>query len=87
MNIDDLQNASKKDLADQAKSLGIAGFTAMRKRLVLDLSAAGIDTDNIEGAAWGPRLPNGNATLLLVSDDNFHPQQVNQFLAFEVQRR
>src|SRR5689334_23341442 len=31
MNIDELQNASKKDLADQAKSLGIAGFGAMVK--------------------------------------------------------
>ena len=31
MNIDELQNASKKDLTDQAKSLGIAGFNAMRK--------------------------------------------------------
>lgn len=31
MNIDEIQNASKKDLTDQAKSLGIAGFNAMRK--------------------------------------------------------
>ncbi len=31
MNIDDLQNASKKELADQAKSLGIAGFGALVK--------------------------------------------------------
>ena len=68
-------------------SLHGANFSAMHKRLVLDLSTTGIDTDNIEGAAWGPRLPNGNATLLLVSDDNFHPRQVNQFLAFEVECR
>jgi len=69
-------------------SLHGANFTAMRKRLVLDLSTAGIgDTDNIEGAAWGPKLPNGNATLLLVSDDNFHSKQANRFLAFEVERR
>lgn len=31
MNIDQLQNASKKDLADQAKKLAIAGFASMRK--------------------------------------------------------
>ena len=69
-------------------SLQGADFTAMRKRLVLDLSTAGIgDTDNIEAAAWGPRLPNGNATLLLVSDDNFHPRQASRFWAFEVARR
>jgi hypothetical protein len=84
-----IYESSAADATDVSRmaSLQGGGFTAMRKRLVLDLSAAGIDTDNIEGAAWGPRLPNGNATLLLVSDDNFHPQQVNQFLAFEVQRR
>jgi hypothetical protein len=84
-----LYEASAADATDVSRTASLqgGGFIAMRKRLVLDLSAAGIDTDNIEGAAWGPRLPNGNATLLLVSDDNFHPQQVNQFLAFEVQRR
>jgi hypothetical protein len=60
----------------------------MSKRLVLDLDQAGIGlVDNIEAAAWGPRLPNGNATLMLVSDDNFAPHQVNQFLAFEVFER
>lgn len=84
-----LYEASAADATDVSRTASLqgGGFIAMRKRLVLDLSAAGIDTDNIEGAAWGPRLPNGNTTLLLVSDDNFHPQQVNQFLAFEVQRR
>jgi len=84
-----LYEASVAGATDVSRTASLqgGGFTAMRKRLVLDLSAAGIDTDNIEGAAWGLRLPNGNATLLLVSDDNFHPLQINQFLAFEVQRR
>ena len=36
------------------------------------------------GMAWGPRLPNGNATLVMVSDDNFNASQVTLFLAFEV---
>ncbi|MES2941648.1 MAG: esterase-like activity of phytase family protein [Pseudomonadota bacterium] len=60
------------------------GFTPMTKRLVLDLKAAGIDADNIEAAAWGPRLPDGHASLLLASDDNFSPHQSSQFLLFEV---
>jgi hypothetical protein len=53
--------------------------------LLLDLDVAvpgGVD--NIEAAAWGPRLSNGNLTLVLASDDNFSPQQVTQFVAFEV---
>ena len=82
-----LYEASVGDATDLSRtpSLHGASFAAMRKRLVLDLATAGIgDTDNIEGAAWGPRLPGGHATLLLVSDDNFHPRQANRFLAFEV---
>ncbi|WP_158290283.1 esterase-like activity of phytase family protein [Ramlibacter sp. WS9] len=69
-------------------SLAGARYVPMSKRLVLDLNQAGIGSiDNIEAAAWGPRLANGNATLILISDDNFAPQQVNQFLAFEVAER
>jgi len=65
-------------------ALSGASFVPMNKRLVLDLDAAGIGhVDNIEAAAWGPRLPNGNRMLLLASDDNFHPGQISQFLAFE----
>jgi hypothetical protein len=35
----------------------------------------------------GPRLPNGKASLIVISDDNFSafdPPQVNQFLLFEL---
>lgn len=39
--------------------------------------------DNTEGMCWGPALPNGSRTLLFVSDDNFNPRQITQFLAFE----
>ena len=85
-----LYEASVGDATDVSRTASLAGtgFVPMRKRLVLDLSTADVgDTDNIEGAAWGPRLPNGNATLLLVSDDNFHPRQANRFTAFEVRRK
>lgn len=59
----------------------------MAKRLVLDLSQAGLGPiDNIEAMAWGPRLPNGHLTLVLMSDDNFSPHQTTQVLAFEVWR-
>lgn len=67
----------------------LAGRTpvTMRKRLLLDLADPrfGLGAiDNIEGAAWGPRLPDGRATLLLVSDDNFSPRQATQWLWFAV---
>ena len=68
-------------------SLQQAGVRPLRKRLLLDLSTLAEQIgpiDNIEAAAWGPRLPNGHATLLLASDDNFSPGQRNQFIALEV---
>jgi hypothetical protein len=81
-----LYEASAADATDVSRiaSLRGADFKPMRKRLVLDLAKAGIDGDNVEAAAWGPRLPDGRATLLLASDDNFHPRQANRFLAFQV---
>jgi hypothetical protein len=59
-------------------------FTACRKTLVADLSAAGLSRlDNTEGMGWGPMLPGGGRTLVIVSDDNFNPGQITQFAAFE----
>jgi hypothetical protein len=63
-----------------------AGQT-VRKTLLANVRALGVMPDNLEGMTVGPRLPNGNPTLLVVSDDNFSasgPPQINQFLAFEI---
>jgi hypothetical protein len=68
-----------------------ANYQPMQKRLILGLSkmpelgsAALPFIDNIEGVSFGPNLPDGNRSLVLVSDNNFNPAQVTQFLAFEV---
>ena len=53
------------------------------KTLVADFSQYGIHIDNLEGITFGPRLPNGNPTLVLVSDNNFSQDQVTQILVFE----
>ncbi|MCW0181997.1 MAG: esterase-like activity of phytase family protein, partial [Zavarzinia sp.] len=57
------------------------------KTLVADLSALGIAPDNIEGMAWGAPLRAGargsGCVLVFVSDDNFNPAQVTQFIAAE----
>lgn len=72
------------DVANLPSLMG-ARLVPMSKRLVIDLNQAGLgEIDNIEAAAWGPRLRNGNRTLVLASDDNFSANQVNQFIAFEV---
>jgi hypothetical protein len=65
----------------------------LEKRLVLDLAdiLPGLDPgaqtlDNMEGMTIGPDLPNGDASLLLVTDDNFRTEQRTMFLALRMRR-
>lgn len=53
------------------------------KRLLLELDAATLGTspDNIEGMTFGPTLPNGKQSLILVSDNNFSANQQTQIIA------
>ena len=70
-----------------------ADAPVLQKRLVVDLvrlPAKGLPAakqeqesallDNYEGMALGPRLPDGRATILLVSDDNGRSDQVARIL-------
>jgi hypothetical protein len=64
----------------------------VKKTLLMDLSnVQGLspdlrpNLDNFEGLAIGPRLPDGRATLLLVSDDNFRAVQRTWFLLFAIE--
>ena len=63
-------------------------YQPVDKTLVLDLAQAGLATvDNLEAMTWGPPLANGQRVLLLVSDNNFNPAEVTQFVALaETQR-
>ncbi|WP_013322645.1 PEP-CTERM sorting domain-containing protein [Gloeothece verrucosa] len=63
---------------------GVNGIVAAQKTLVFDLTSLGIPIDNVEGLTFGPNLPNGARSLILISDNNFSPTQFTQFLAFEV---
>ncbi|MGJ9458057.1 esterase-like activity of phytase family protein [Oceanobacillus sp. CF4.6] len=57
----------------------------IQKELIVDVNTLGLNkVDNIEGMTWGKRLPNGNDTLVLVSDNNFNATQITQFIALEV---
>ena len=64
-----------------------------RKTLVLDLadvrglSPAVPGLENFEGMGFGPPLPDGSRTLLLVSDDNFSQRQRTTFLLFRLTER
>jgi hypothetical protein len=57
---------------------------SLRKKLLLDLGQLGIELDNLEGMTFGPRLPDGTQSLILVSDDNFNQDQTTQFLLFKL---
>ena len=66
-------------------SLPGKGGTAS-KQLVLDLDDLGIPLDNVEGMTFGPRLPDGRRSVVLVSDDNFAATQFTQFMVFALDR-
>lgn len=75
-------------------SLKIANFNPIKKRLVFsfedvrDQLKNGI-VDNIEGITFGPKLSNGNQSLVLVADDNFqiYGKQINQFILLEIENK
>ncbi|WP_406269050.1 esterase-like activity of phytase family protein [Nocardia sp. NBC_00881] len=63
----------------------IGAARPVAKRLLVDLTDVGLAAiDNIEGMTWGPRLPSGERTLVLVSDNNFAAGQITQVIALAV---
>jgi hypothetical protein len=71
------------DVLDMPTLVG-AKFKPADKLLLLDFAKAGLPRlDNTEGMTRGPTLPNGNPTLVFVSDDNFSSSQITQFVVFE----
>ncbi|WP_013320305.1 esterase-like activity of phytase family protein [Gloeothece verrucosa] len=62
----------------------ITQINPLQKKLLLDLSELNIELDNLEGMSFGPHLPDGSPTLVLVSDNNFKDEQVTQFLLFKL---
>ena len=76
----------------EIEALKATNFIPLKKRLLFNFNdvknklTEGI-IDNIEGITFGPVLPNGNKSLLLVSDDNFqiYGKQLNQFILLEIQ--
>ena len=84
--------AGATDVSALESLKGRAEVVPVTKTLVLDLAnVQGLSAelaprlDNFEGMAFGPRLPDGRASLLLVSDDNFSPAQRTWFLLFAIQ--
>lgn len=63
------------------------------KQLMLDLASVAAQfserlrsLENFEAITFGPRLPDGSTTVLLLSDDNFSPSQVTALIALRFAR-
>ena len=76
----EFENLRKHDYTPATKKL-LFDFKSVRKELKENI------IDNIEGMTFGPDLPNGNKTLLLVSDNNFSSfgRQISQIILMEVE--
>ncbi|MFV9672649.1 MAG: esterase-like activity of phytase family protein [Acidimicrobiia bacterium] len=59
-------------------------LTPVSKDLVFAFDDLGIPIDNIEGMTFGPDLPDGRRTLVIVSDNNFSAGQFTQFIVLAV---
>ncbi len=75
----------------EIQSLKEQAYVSLKKELLLDFNTVQDQLtdkiiDNIEGITLGPKLSNGNRSIILVSDDNFqvYGKQLNQFLLLEI---
>jgi hypothetical protein len=66
------------------ETLAGQGWTPARKTLVYDFARSGFVPDNIEGMSFGPTLPDGSRTVVLVSDNNFNPLEKTQIVALRL---
>jgi hypothetical protein len=60
-------------------------FTPVAQRPVFAFDDLGIPIDNIEGMTFGPTLPDGRRTLVIVSDNNFNAGQFTQFMVLALE--
>ncbi|MGV0875175.1 esterase-like activity of phytase family protein [Mycolicibacterium sp. XJ879] len=66
-------------------SLQNGSVRPMTKTLLVDLTGTVDPLDNVEGLTFGPALPDGRRSLVLVSDNNFSADQITQSLAFALE--
>lgn len=77
--MDSINSLLKRDLKTVDKEL-VADLEDFKGQMSPNFQSL----DNIEGICFGPTLPNGHETIILVSDNNFKNNQRTQFLAFEI---
>ena len=75
---DDIKNI------ESLKQVDTQTIKPVKKELLLSLGKLDVALDNTEGLTIGATLPNGQPSLILVSDNNFNNLQRTQFLAFQL---
>lgn len=58
-------------------------YTPVSKKLLLNMNDLGRYIDNVEGITFGPLLPNGKRSLILIADNNFQPFEKSQVFLLE----
>jgi hypothetical protein len=96
VNLDGATNIKGIDSLNALSPSALNNIKPAQKRLLLNFDQLNLPNglDNVEGLTFGPTLPDGRKSLVLVSDDNFdpgnpsktppQPRSFTQILAFAV---
>ncbi|MBC5796283.1 esterase-like activity of phytase family protein [Sphaerospermopsis sp. LEGE 00249] len=79
-----LENSDDIHNINSLSNIDINKIKPVEKKLLLDLQTLDVALDNIEGLTLGPKLPDGQTSLILISDNNFNKLQSTQILAFKL---
>ncbi|MEH2160864.1 MAG: esterase-like activity of phytase family protein [Nostoc sp.] len=79
-----LEEADDIHKIDSLLAIDSTNIKPVQKKLLLDLRTLDVLLDNIEGLTLGPKLPDGQQSLILISDNNFNSLQRTQILAFKM---
>ena len=79
-----LNNATDIRNFDSIAKVDTSEIKPVEKKLLLDLRNLDVSLDNIEGLTLGAKLPSGEQSLILISDNNFRRLQQTQILAFKL---
>ncbi|MEH2310774.1 MAG: esterase-like activity of phytase family protein [Nostoc sp.] len=79
-----LEGADDIHKIDSLLTINSKNIKPVAKKLLLDLRTLDVLLDNIEGLTLGPKLPDGQQSLILISDNNFNSLQRTQILAFKI---
>lgn len=79
-----LEGADDIHNIDSLLAVDSKNIKPVKKKLLLDLRKLDVLLDNIEGLTLGPKLQDGQQSLILISDNNFNSLQRTQILAFKI---